>query len=90
MSIPRGKRLFAQRPNNAYGIKITDEEIKKFMELFNTFEEDYFQESVGGRIVSDILNGNVLPTKVARHSQSNARSRHLITNTRGNRPCLST
>ena len=66
------KTLFEQRPNNAYGIKITDEEIKKFMELFNLSEEDYFQESIGGRIVSDILNGNVLPTKVARHSQSNA------------------
>ncbi|MBM4056477.1 MAG: hypothetical protein FJ264_17790 [Planctomycetes bacterium] len=67
------KKLYEQRLNNAYGIKITDEEMKKFMKLFNLSEEDNFQESIGGRIVSDILNGNVLPNKVTIHPRSSAK-----------------
>ena len=53
------KTLTEQRPNNAYGIKISDSEMKKFMELFGLTEDDYFQESIGGRIIKDILNNEI-------------------------------
>src|SRR4030067_1610383 len=38
------KTLYEQRPNNAYGIKITDKEIRIFMELFELTENDPFQD----------------------------------------------
>lgn len=49
------KTLSQQRPNHAYGIAITDWEMKRFMAIFSLSENDFFQESIGGRIVSDIL-----------------------------------
>lgn len=56
------KTLSEQRPNNAYGVKITRAEIQRFMELFGLTENDPFQESIGQRIVSDILTGKLTPT----------------------------
>ena len=53
------KTLAEQRPNNAYGIKISDGEMRKFMELFGLTKDDYFQENIGGRIVKDILNNEI-------------------------------
>ena len=49
------KTLSRQTPNNAYGIPITDGEMRIFMKIFNLSEDDFFQESIGGRIVSDIF-----------------------------------
>lgn len=56
------KTLYEQRPNNAYGIKITDKEIRIFMELFELTENDPFQD-ISRRIVKDILNGRIFPSK---------------------------
>jgi hypothetical protein len=49
------KTLAQQKPNNAYGVAITDSEIRIFMDMFGLTENDYFQESIGQRIVHDIL-----------------------------------
>lgn len=57
------KTLYEQRPNNAYGIKITDKEMKIFMELFGLSDNDYFQESIGGKIVESILSGQASSQK---------------------------
>lgn len=53
------KTLAGQQPNNAYGIPINDEELSIFVQLFNLNENDWFQESVGGRIMRDILNNPI-------------------------------
>ena len=53
------KTLSNQKPNNAYGIAITVNETKKFMQLFGLTENDWFQESVGGRIVNDIMGKKI-------------------------------
>lgn len=57
------KTLYEQRPHNAYGIKITDKEMKIFMELFGLSDNDYFQESIGGKIVESILSGQASSQK---------------------------
>jgi predicted HNH restriction endonuclease len=53
------KTLAEQKPNNAYGVPINDQETKMFMKLFNLTEDDWFQESIGGRIVNDILTKKI-------------------------------
>jgi len=53
------KTLAEQHPNNAYGVPINDYEMCKLMELFDLDENDYFQESIGGRIVREILNSSI-------------------------------
>ncbi len=57
------KNLSKQTPNNAYGIKITDKEMRMFMDLFGLTEDDWFQESIGGQIVNDILNAKLTGNK---------------------------
>ena len=57
------KTLYEQKPNNAYGIKITDKEMEIFMELFGLSDNDWFQESIGGKIVNDILSGQISSQK---------------------------
>ena len=54
------KKLAEQTPNNAYGIKITTKEMREFMELFNLYEEDWFQD-IGRRIVDEILSKEAMP-----------------------------
>ena len=49
------KTLAEQNPDNAYGIPITDRELKLFMDLFDLTENDWFQENIGGRITRDLL-----------------------------------
>lgn len=53
------KTLSEQRPHNAYGVPINDNEVRLFMQLFNLNENDWFQENIGGRIVRDILNNPI-------------------------------
>ena len=53
------KTLAEQQPNNAYGIPINDDELSLFVQLFNLNENDWFQESIGGRITRDILNNPI-------------------------------
>jgi len=53
------KTLAEQRPNNAYGIKITDRELDKLMQLFGLTGDDWFQENIGGRITNDILSKKI-------------------------------
>mgnify|MGYP001604201817 CR=1 FL=1 len=54
------KTLAEQKPNNAYGVWISWDEIRKFMHLFGLTENDRFQEGIGsGRIVNDILNKEI-------------------------------
>ena len=57
------KKLYEQKPNNAYGIKITDKEMKICMELFGLSDNDWFQESIGEKIVNDILSGQISSQK---------------------------
>ena len=57
MTIYRSRKtLSEQTPNNAYGIPITDNEMHMFMRIIELTEADWFQESIGGRIVNDILS----------------------------------
>ena len=57
MTIYRSRKtLSEQTPNNAYGIPITDKEMHMFMRIIELTEADWFQESIGGRIVNDILS----------------------------------
>ena len=57
MTIYRSRKtLSEQTPNNAYGIPITDKEMHMFMRIIELAEADWFQESIGGRIVNDILS----------------------------------
>jgi hypothetical protein len=49
------KTLSEQRPNNAYGIPISDNELKLFMEKFRLTEDDWFQKNICGKITDDIL-----------------------------------
>ena len=65
------KTLSEQTPNNAYGIKITDKEMRLFMELFGLTENDWFHESISGRIVSDILDGKVAVSNTPINKESN-------------------
>ena len=53
------KKLAQQEPNNAFGVAITDIEMRIFMKMFKLSEKDYFQKSIGQRIVSDILKGKI-------------------------------
>jgi|GEM_PF-2624991 hypothetical protein len=58
ISSPR-KTLEEQQPNNAYGVPINEEELNLFVQLFGLDKNDWFQESVGRRIVKDILNNPI-------------------------------
>ena len=49
------KTLAQQTPNNAYGIPITDEEIKLFMNRFGLNEDDEFT-AISKRIIQSVLN----------------------------------
>lgn len=49
------KTLSEQRPNNAYGIPISDSELELFMAKFHLTEDDWYQENIGGKITEDIL-----------------------------------
>ncbi len=49
------KTLAQQMPNNAYGIPITDEEIKLFMNRFGLNEDDEFT-AISKRIIQSVLN----------------------------------
>ena len=53
------KTLAGQKPNNAYGVWISWDEVRKFMQLFGLTEDDSFQEAIGGRIVNDIINKDI-------------------------------
>lgn len=49
------KTLSEQKPNNAYGIPITDKEIKIFMNRFGLSEEDKFMV-ISKRIIQSVLS----------------------------------
>jgi len=58
------KTLAEQRPNNAYGIPINDHELRIFMDLFHLTGDDWFQESIGGRITEEILTADYIKNKL--------------------------
>ncbi|OGW74576.1 MAG: hypothetical protein A2Z72_02200 [Omnitrophica bacterium RBG_13_46_9] len=56
MTIMRAtKTLAQQKPNNAYGIPITNGEVKLFMERFGLLEEDEFT-AISKRIIQSVIN----------------------------------
>jgi len=56
MTIARAqKTLLEQKPNNAYGIPITDREVRFFMERFGLSDEDEFT-AISKRIIQSVVN----------------------------------
>jgi hypothetical protein len=49
------KTLSQQKPNNAYSVPITDNELRLFMKFFDFDEEDFFQEKIYENIIRNIL-----------------------------------